>query len=198
MRAFKWLAVFIIVGGILTILGVGFYSYSMLEKKEATIHELNKAKKQKEKERITLKKENQRLKEVRREDWSTYKKKEAVYQNAQAVKDQRELNRQVVDLFFNYDKQNQRMGHLKPYLTKNLFQTMQGAKSDSHFTETESRLIQSSMYWTETEDGFSTVNVVEVEITAEGHTDQVSMLGQFNYVKQGNHFLLNQTKFVEY
>ncbi|EUJ48662.1 hypothetical protein [Listeria fleischmannii] len=90
------------------------------------------------------------------------------------------------------------MTTLKSYTTSELYQQMNQAKSDVETGEVHSELKSENVYYTRTENGFSTVNIIKVTISSVGHEEEVSMLAHFNYVKENDVYKVMQNKFVEY
>lgn len=191
---------FMIVG-ILFVGGLIYYSYQYYQQVQLAnkkIQQLEKTVQSESKNNAKLEKENQTFRQVLKESEALQRSKNQAFQASETKKTQLELNLKVLHAFFDYENQTQRMEALKSYTTSNLYEQMNQARSDVETGEVRSELKSENVYYTSTENGFSTVNIVTITILSVNHEEEVSMLAHFNYVKDGDVYKVTQNKFIEY
>ncbi|EHC5243894.1 hypothetical protein C9795_01530 [Listeria monocytogenes] len=128
----------------------------------------------------------------------TQEKKDVAYQQNHVMEEQLSWNKEALHALFSYHNLAEREENLSYYLTEEQKKKMELAKSDSDNADGSASLqTQSSFYQSINEDSFSTWNVVEVEMEAEGVKTPVSLLANLTFSSEEGKWLLNDMKFQE-
>ncbi|EQC0655694.1 hypothetical protein ACY4RH_000310 [Listeria monocytogenes] len=128
----------------------------------------------------------------------TQEEKDMAYQQNHVVEEQLSWNKEVLHALFSYHNLAEREENLSYYLTDEQKKKMELAKSDSDNADGSASLqSQSSFYQSISEDSFSTWNVIEVVMEAEGVKTPVSLLANLTFSSEEGKWLLNDMKFQE-
>ncbi|MBC1509409.1 hypothetical protein [Listeria immobilis] len=184
------------------LLAYSFYYYQQaddakeeVKKMEQEVKKKNNTIKELKKEKRTYEKYSEQNKE---EQKAKTKAKTKAYQDSKVIAKQLEQNENVLHAFFDYTNQDERLNVLKEYVQSDLLDMMKQAQSDSEQQQVTSHLEGSQVYYSKTEKGFSTLNVINVSIESEKHEDVVMMLVHFNYIEEDGVYKVTQSKFTEY
>ncbi|EIA3997127.1 hypothetical protein ABFW39_001475 [Listeria monocytogenes] len=128
----------------------------------------------------------------------TQEKKDVAYQQNHVMEEQLAWNKEALRALFNYHNLAEREENLSYYLTDEQKKKMELAKSDSDNADGSALLrSQSTFYRSNSEDNFSTWNIVEVEIDSAGLKTPVSLLANLTFVSENDKWLLNNMQFQE-
>ncbi|EHR3672355.1 TPA: hypothetical protein ACSY42_01570 [Listeria monocytogenes] len=124
--------------------------------------------------------------------------KEVAYQQNHVMEEQLAWNKEALRALFSYHNLAEREENLSYYLTEEQKKKMELAKSDSNNADGSALLqSQSTFYRSNSEDSFSTWNIVEVEIDSAGLKTPVSLLANLTFVSENDKWLLNNMQFQE-
>ncbi|KXS65475.1 hypothetical protein AWJ00_06785 [Listeria monocytogenes] len=124
--------------------------------------------------------------------------KEVAYQQNHVMEEQLAWNKEALRALFSYHNLAEREENLSYYLTEEQKKKMELAKSDSDNADGSALLqSQSTFYRSNSEDSFSTWNIVEVEIDSAGLKTPVSLLANLTFVSENDKWLLNNMQFQE-
>ncbi|EOB3789424.1 hypothetical protein ACII2S_002172 [Listeria monocytogenes] len=114
------------------------------------------------------------------------------------MEEQLAWNKEALRALFSYHNLAEREENLSYYLTEEQKKKMELAKSDSNNADGSALLqSQSTFYRSNSEDSFSTWNIVEVEIDSAGLKTPVSLLANLTFVSENDKWLLNNMQFQE-
>ncbi|ECP4563846.1 hypothetical protein FZQ62_08065 [Listeria monocytogenes] len=128
----------------------------------------------------------------------TQEKKNVAYQQNHVMEEQLVWNKEALHALFSYHNLAEREENLSYYLTDEQKKKMELAKSDSDNADGSALLqSQNTFYRSNSEDSFSTWNIVEVEIDSAGLKTPVSLLANLTFVSENDKWLLNNMQFQE-
>ncbi|OFH56343.1 hypothetical protein [Listeria monocytogenes] len=128
----------------------------------------------------------------------TQEKKDIAYQQNHVMEEQLSWNKEALLALFSYHNLAEREENLSYYLTDEQKKKMELAKSDSDNADGSASLqTQSSFYQSISADSFSTWNVVEVEMEAEGVKTLVSLLANLTFTSENHKWILSDMQFQE-
>ncbi|MBC1506311.1 hypothetical protein HCJ58_04890 [Listeria sp. FSL L7-1509] len=180
------------------LLAYSFYYYQQADDAKEEVKKMEQEVKKKDNTIKELKKEKRTYEKYSEQNKEEQKAKTKAYQDSKVIAKQLEQNKNVLHAFFDYTNQDERLNVLKEYVQPDLLDTMKQAQSDIEQQQVTSHLEGSQVYYSKTEQGFSTLNVVNVSIESEKHEDVVTMLAHFNYIEENGVYKVMQSKFMEY
>ncbi|HAO6547471.1 TPA: hypothetical protein IQC54_002574 [Listeria monocytogenes] len=128
----------------------------------------------------------------------TQEKKDVAYQQNHVMEEQLAWNKEALHALFSYHNLAEREENLSYYLTDEQKKKMELAKSDSDNADGSASLqSQSSFYQSINENSFSTWNVVEVVMKADGTKTRVSFLANLTFSSEDDKWLLSNMEFQE-
>lgn len=128
----------------------------------------------------------------------TQEKKDVAYQQNHVMEEQLAWNKEALRALFSYHNLAEREDNLSYYFTDEQKKKMELAKSDSDNADGSASLqSQSSFYQSISEGSFSSWNVIEVEMGAEGVKTLVSLLANLTFSSEDGKWLLSDMKFQE-
>ncbi|EFU7331873.1 hypothetical protein [Listeria seeligeri] len=190
-----------ILFSVLFLVALLIYSFYYYQQADDAKKEVNKMEQKVELKNNTIKElkiEKQTYEKYSEQSKKEQKAKTKAYQDSKAIVKQLNENENVLHAFFDYTNQDERLNVLKEYVQSDLLDSMKQAKSDSEQQQATSHLEGSQVYYSKTEKGFSTLNVINVSIESENHEDVVTMLAHFNYTEENGVYKITQSKFTEY
>ncbi|EPD3870782.1 TPA_asm: hypothetical protein GF125_01690 [Listeria monocytogenes] len=183
---------------LVTLLIYSFYYYQQADDAKKEVNKMEQKVELKNKTIKELKIEKKTYEKYSEQNKKEQKAKTRAYQNSKVVAKQLDQNENVLHAFFDYTNQEERLNVLKEYVYSDLLETMKQAKSDSEQQQVTSHLEGSQVYYSKTEQGFSTLNVINVSIESEKHEDVVTMLAHFNFIEENGKYKVTKSKFIEY
>lgn len=183
---------------IIALLIYSFYYYQQADDAKEKVKKMEQKIELKNDTIKDLKKEKQTYKKYSEQTTKEQKAKTKAYQDSKSITKQLNQNENVLHAFFDYTNQDERLNVLKEYVQSDLLDMMKQAQSDSEQQQVTSHLEGSQVYYSKTEKGFSTVNVINVSIESEKHEDVVTMLAHFNYIEEDGVYKVTKSKFTEY
>ncbi|EEO3273132.1 TPA: hypothetical protein ACP2NT_002065 [Listeria monocytogenes] len=175
-----------------------FYYYQQADDAKKEVNKMEQKVELKNKTIKELKIEKKTYEKYSEQNKKEQKAKTRAYQNSKVVAKQLDQNENVLHAFFDYTNQEERLNVLKEYVYSDLLETMKQAKSDSEQQQVTSHLEGSQVYYSKTEQGFSTLNVINVSIESGKHEDVVTMLAHFNFIEENGTYKVTKSKFIEY
>ncbi|EOV6590260.1 hypothetical protein ACN94Y_002954 [Listeria monocytogenes] len=128
----------------------------------------------------------------------TQEKKDVAYQQNHVMEEQLSWNKEALHALFSYHNLAEREENLSYYLTDEQKKKMELAKSDSDNADGSASLqTQSSFYQSINENSFSTWNVVEVVMEADGVKTLVSLLVNLTFTSENHKWILSDMQFQE-
>ncbi|WP_270994226.1 hypothetical protein [Listeria seeligeri] len=180
------------------LLAYSFYYYQQADDAKEEVKKMEQKVKKKNNTIKELKKEKRTYEKYSEQNKEEQKAKTKAYQDSMVIAKQLDNNENVLHAFFDYNNQDERLNVLKEYVQSDLLDTMKQAQSDSEQQQVTSHLEGSQIYYSKTEKGFSTLNVINVSIESEKHEDIVTMLAHFNFIEENGVYKVTQSKFTEY